>query len=96
MDVFNSAQMDIYEEDISESAFSCVVRIDEERIVVDYVDKDLPCSYQGYAVEAGHFRLEKVGSHGEATLHRAKGDNFLEGYWVEGSRKGMWRIALVG
>lgn len=94
MKVFKTAQMDIFEKGVSESDCPCEVHIDAESLVVHYLDKNVPCTYQGRADGAGHFRLEKVGSHGHASLHRFEEGGFLEGYWEEGARKGMWRITL--
>ncbi|MBU2807576.1 hypothetical protein HF285_04675 [Acidithiobacillus ferrooxidans F221] len=71
------------------------VRIDEREIVVSYEDDDGVVIYRGNNDGSGHFSLEAPERNGRASLHRfIPNGNFLEGYWIEGGNRGMWRIEL--
>lgn len=91
--IWNNSTMDVlyYSDDAADMDWPCVVKIDEERIVVEYRE-DGPYQYVGANDGSGHFELE--GSHGRATLHRFPDAKLLEGSWTENGVSGMWRIHL--
>jgi hypothetical protein len=72
----------------------CQVRIHGTKITVSYEQHDGPVVYEGEEVAPGHFELACARKSGRATLHRFPGENLLEGYWVQGQDRGMWRIEL--
>jgi|SRR3990170_6091423 len=77
--------------------FSCEVKIDNNNILVSYIQEGKPTAiiYKGTEHESGHYELSSKEVKGRATLHRFKGSKFLEGWWQEDGAQGMWRIALV-
>lgn len=74
--------------------WACVVKIDDERIVVEY-DNDGLRQYVGVNDGSGHFELSMEGDDGRATLHWLRNSNLLEGSWTENGERGMWRIHLA-
>lgn len=72
----------------------CEVRIDDQEIVVKYEDEGM-VQYRGKNNGDGHFELISSDVEGHATLHMFPGANVLEGSWVEGGQRGMWRITLA-
>ena len=80
--------------DYREIKGKCQVRIDGNKIVVSYEQPDGLTVYEGEEFTAGHFRLTCARKGGRAMLHRAPGENVLEGSWTEGEDRGMWRIQL--
>ncbi len=71
------------------------VRIDENDIVVAYDDDEGWVEYRGKNNGNGHFQLTCPERKGEATLHQFPNGEILEGYWIEGGYRGMWRITLA-
>jgi len=82
-----------YSNESSSEDYPCIVEINENSIKVKY-DADEFVEYQGENHGDGHFQLKAPSIDGEATLHMSKDSEVLEGSWVEGSYRGMWRIAL--
>lgn len=81
--------------------YPCVVKIDEEKIRVEYEADGDAVYYEGKNHRDGHFELQSSHPEGHATLHRypdrsgnTDGSSFLEGYWQEQGYRGMWRIKL--
>ena len=74
---------------------SCAVRIDDHQVRVEYEADGTLNVYEGRAIAPGHYRLESPETKGHATLHRFPGSCYLEGAWVEGGERGMWRIELL-
>lgn len=73
----------------------CDVVIDGENITVSYDDSSgARVTYYGLMKGNGHFELQAPDVGGRATLHRFDEGRILEGYWIEGEMKGMWRITL--
>jgi hypothetical protein len=81
-----------YSADASED-WPCVVKISESEILVEYEDAGL-VQYVGKNLGDGHFELQAPALKGHASLHMFGDSELLEGSWVEGSYKGMWRIRL--
>jgi hypothetical protein len=74
----------------------CEVRIDENSIVVSYKGDDgLPIVYKRKNHGDGHFELMAPQIDSKATLHMFNNGKILEGFWLEGGYKGMWRIQLA-
>lgn len=83
----------VYYDKRPSDVWPCDVRITGDEIVVGY-ESDVPTTYEGKDLGSGHYILESSQEHGKASLHRAPGSPYLEGFWfVEGTR-GMWRIEL--
>lgn len=81
----------------------CIVQIDDENILVKYMEDGAQVQYVGENLGDGHFHLTSTHLNGRATLHRfpARADtnrgndaDVLEGYWTEAGNRGMWRIEL--
>jgi len=77
----------------------CSVEIDGNRIRVWYAEEDENgnpgvTTYSGTENGAGHYVLLASEKNGEATLHRFEDSDILEGYWMEQTTRGMWRIKL--
>lgn len=72
----------------------CAVRIGEHEIRIEYAFDGEPTVYVGQAIAPGHYRLDREGGGGHASLHRFPGSSILEGSWVEEGERGMWRIEL--
>ncbi|WP_139826127.1 hypothetical protein [Derxia lacustris] len=91
----NSKMSSLYYSNESASEdYACVVKIDDNEIVVEYED-DGTRQYRGKNNGDGHFELHSHELHGKASLHMFPGSSILEGSWVEGSYRGMWRIELA-
>lgn len=93
--IWNNSTFDVlyYSRDAADMDWACVVKIDDERIVVEY-DNDGLCQYVGVNDGSGHFELSMEGEDGRATLHRFQDAKLLEGSWTENGERGMWRIHL--
>jgi len=72
----------------------CEVRIDGDVIVVSYKDERGPVVCKGNDRGNEHFELFYLEREGHATLHRFDNSTVLEGYWVEGTDRGFWRVEL--
>jgi hypothetical protein len=83
-----------YSKDEASEQNPCEVRIDDQEIVVEYEDDGL-VQYRGKNTGDGHFELTAPDVEGRASLHMFPGSNVLEGSWVEGRQRGMWRITLA-
>jgi hypothetical protein len=70
------------------------VTIDDGRISVEYKLEGRFHTWEGREDGQGHFKLTKQGGGGSASLHCFPGSRILEGYFVEGDVRGMWRITL--
>jgi hypothetical protein len=96
MTVWNNSKMTVYYPASESSEADCVVKIDEQEILVEYDDDGTLRQYRGLNRGDGHFSLEMhaPGTSGKASLHMFDGSTILEGYWCEDSYRGMWRIKL--
>lgn len=86
-----------YDSDEADENEPCGVRLDDSGLLIEYDDEDgadRPFRAQYRGPDAGHFKLECVQTGGKATLHRFRDGNLLEGSWLEGGCRGMWRITL--
>ena len=96
MPVWSDCKADIiYYDEEADIDEPCEVRIDKDEIIVSYDDEDGPVVYKGKNNGNGHFNLKAPEINGQASLHRFKDGEILEGFWIEGSNKGMWRIRLA-
>ena len=91
----NSSYETYYPDGEAEFDLECRVRIDEEMIVISYDGEDEVVTYRGHSIGPGHYKLQGDGFDGSASLHRVPGADILEGSWLEGSYRGMWRIKLL-
>ena len=82
-----------YSNEAASEWYPCVVRIDNTDILVEYEDGGI-VQYRGCNNGDGHFELYAPDINGNATLHMCKDGQTLEGSWVEGGIRGMWRIYL--
>lgn len=82
-----------YSEESASEDYPCVVKIDDSDILVEYEDDGIK-QYSGKNKGDGHFELHSPELQGRASLHMFSGSSILEGSWVEGSCRGMWRIKL--
>ena len=82
-----------YSDDDAAENYPCVVKITDDEILVEYDDEGL-VQYHGAHDGSGHFVLTAPSVQGRASLHRFPDADILEGAWVEGSHRGMWRIEL--
>lgn len=73
----------------------CRVRIGDGHIEVTYEQDDGLVRYSGTEIGSGHFKLKSTEVEGEATLHMFQGARVMDGYWVEGQARGMWRVELA-
>lgn len=97
MKIWKSCRFDtLYYHDGADVNDECDVVIDGEYITVSYDADGLRVTYFGLMKGNGHFELQAPDVNGRATLHRFDDGRTLEGYWVEGELKGMWRITLHG
>lgn len=72
------------------------MKINGPEIVVEYRG-DVPggwLRYVGREDGAGHYRLTCPERRGNATLHRFKDSDILDGFWSEDGQIGMWRIQI--
>lgn len=95
MEKWTNCQLDaLYYHDSADIGDECDVTIDGPHISVTYDTDAGPVTYTGTMNGPGHFELQSDAVNGRATLHRFEGGRVLEGYWVEDSVRGMWRIML--
>ena len=88
-----------YDESEADEHEPCVVRLEEDVLVLEYDDEDgkgrpIRAQYRGAEIGGGHFQLACAQTGGKATLHRFPDGCLLEGSWTEGGYRGMWRITL--
>ena len=91
------AKMDsvFYDETSANEHEECNVRIDNSCIEVTYEDEEgNRVLYAGQDKGNGHFILECDLLNGRAVLHQIPNSRVLEGYFVENSTRGFWRIIL--
>lgn len=95
MTIWNNSRMTIlyYTSDVASQNFPCVVKITDEEILVEYDDDGL-VQYRGANDGTGHYVLTAPEVDGRASLHRFPESELLEGSWVEGGVRGMWRVEL--
>lgn len=95
MPIWTNSKMSLlyYSEESGTEDYPCVVKIDESEILVEYDDDGIR-QYRGKNRGDGHFELHAPDIQGKASLHMFPGSSILEGSWVEGSYRGMWRIKL--
>ena len=77
----------------------CVVKIEGDSILVEYEDEDAKgkaylVQWTGTQQGGGHYVLTCPGEQGKSTLHGFTDGKLLEGFWIEHSERGMWRIEL--
>lgn len=96
MAIFKNCKMSLlwYSAEASAEQEPCIVKIDDQEILVEYEDDGL-VQYKGKNNGDGHFELNSPDVEGHASLHMFPNSNVLEGSWVEGKRRGMWRIVLA-
>jgi hypothetical protein len=94
MKVYRNSKLHSYESDGLYEPLPCEVRIGEGTMAVSYQGEGGLVVYEGREEGPGHFRLAAQGVNGRATLHRFENDNMLDGWWLEDSYEGMWRIEL--
>ena len=84
-----------YSKEAADEDYSCAVKITDEEILVEYKDEDgALVQYRGKNNGTGHFELSAPEFDGKATLHMFPDSQLLEGSWIEGGVRGMWRIKL--
>ena len=74
--------------------YDCIVKIENGKILVEYMDDGI-VQYVGEEKGSGHFVLNCPSLSGKASLHMFADSEILEGSWVEGSYRGMWKIKLA-
>lgn len=85
-----------YSDEPAKEDYPCVVKIDDNGILVEYEDEDGGIQqYKGQNNKNGHFELNAPDLHGHASLHMFPDSTILEGSWIEGGYRGMWRIELA-
>lgn len=96
MTIWNDSKMTtvFYTEDAASENYPCVVKITEDKILVEYEGEDGLVQYCGANDGSGHFTLTCDEVKGRASLHCFTGSSILEGHWVEGGYRGMWKIEL--
>lgn len=96
MAIWNACKMNTlyYSGDVASENNRCVVKLDGDRVLVEYEADGQIYQYLGTEAGAGHYQLACAENGGRASLHRFADSVFLEGSWVEGGARGMWRIEL--
>ena len=100
-----AAEMDWYGADGSvETKVPCFVDLSSPSIRVAYDIEGIGYSYSGQDQGFEHYKLTYNNGPGNATLHRfirtddrgaTEVSQVLEGHWVEGGLRGMWRVQLI-
>ena len=85
----------LYHSDDVSDDYPCVVKLDGNRILIEYDGDEGFVQYEGISNGDGHFELNGSGFDGKATLHMFPGSSVLEGWWREEGYEGMWRIYLA-
>ena len=89
----NCKMVTLYHSAEVSAEWPCVVKLSPPEILVEY-DYDGLCQYIGQSRGLGHYELHAPAIKGHASLHMFEGSEVMEGSWVEGAYKGMWRIEL--
>lgn len=80
----------------ADTAYPCQVRLGDGQIEVRYLDPEGQLvQYFGTELSPGHFKLRADEIAAEATLHMFSGAIVLNGFWVAGGERGMWRIYIA-
>jgi hypothetical protein len=77
------------------TARPCSVRLGGGQIEVSYEDQGVIVKYVGFDAGSGHFSLQSQEVEGKASLHMFEAGPHMDGFWVEGSVRGMWRVTLA-
>ncbi len=99
--LWNNCKFDTFYYDREASCDNpCSVEIADGHILVWYDDADesgrhIVTTYEGEEISLGHFELSALAKDGRSSLHTFNGGRFLDGFWVEGGQRGMWRITLA-
>ncbi len=95
MKIWKDCEMTTFNhDDTPTETIPCEVKLDENKIIVSYKENGIPVLYKGEEISEGHFKLKPEGKNGEASLHKFKENEYLEGHWHEDTWEGMWRIQL--
>lgn len=94
---FGNSKMDLlyYDDTSADEKIDCKVTIQHQQIRLSYEWGGEFITYLGTEVEPGHFELQSSAVNGRGTLHRRTNSKFLDGFWVEGGIRGMWRVTLA-
>jgi hypothetical protein len=95
--IFNSSRFDTLFYDNTEAITGrpCSVRIGGGQIEVSYEDEGVMVKYVGFEAGPGHFNLQAPEVEGKASLHMFEKGPHMDGFWVEGTLRGMWRVTLA-
>lgn len=99
--IYKDCRMTIvyFDSETADEGMVGTVKIDGSKILLEYEDEaydgtEVLVQYVGKERGSGHYELACPEQNGKASLHCFPGATILEGYWVEGSYRGMWRIYL--
>jgi hypothetical protein len=88
-----------FDSETADEGMVATVKIDGSKILLEYEDEtddgaSVLVQYVGKERGAGHYELTCPDQNGKASLHCFPEAKILEGFWVESSYRGMWRIHL--
>jgi hypothetical protein len=96
MEAWNDAKLDIgfYDDQRALLGLKCDVRAVGSSLSVNCRFLEEEVVLHGLRNGQGHYHLVAPDGSMQATLHRFKDSQILEGYWTRRGRRGFWRIQL--
>lgn len=93
--LYSDCVVKFYFDEYQALTLDCIIVIGSGEVELKYDDLDGFVSWKGREVSPGHYIVHANRKGARGTLHRTDVNSiYLEGYWVEGGEKGMWRINL--
>lgn len=96
MEAWNEAKLDIgfYDDQRAVLGVKCDVRAIGNSLSVSCRFLEEEVALHGLRNGQGHYHLVAPDGSMQATLHRFKESQILEGFWTRRGRRGFWRIQL--
>jgi len=96
MEAWNEVKLDIgfYDDERALLGVKCDVRVVSNSLSVNCRFLEEEVTLHGLRNGQGHYHLVAPDGSMQATLHRFKDSQILEGFWTRRGRRGFWRIQL--
>ena len=96
MEAWNEAKLDIgfYDGQQALLGQKCDVRVVTSSLSINCLFLEEEVTLHGLRNGQGHYHLVAPDGGMQATLHRFKDSQILEGFWTRRGRRGFWRIQL--
>ncbi|MEX2162631.1 MAG: hypothetical protein WD823_00085 [Sulfuricaulis sp.] len=96
MEAWNEAKLDVgfYDDQRALLGLKCSVRVVASSLSISCLFLEEEVALHGLRNGQGHYHMVASNGSMQATLHRFKDSQILEGFWTRRGRRGFWRIQL--